>query len=98
MPGSSRSQEDSRILIRSRLWLSGNVERPSQGYRNLGRQPIDAVELFLHERAVATELDLTAVWHNAQEYGLGNDTAYHGDVSRNSMIRRLIYSMSVLEE
>jgi len=48
------------------VWLADyNNERPHQGYRNLGRRPIDTVNLFLEERAAKANLDLETVRHDA---------------------------------
>lgn len=48
------------------VWLADyNNERPHQGYRNLGRRPIDTVNLFLEERAAKAKLDLETVRHDA---------------------------------
>ena len=42
-----------------------NQVRPHQCYRNLGRRPIDTVNLFLKERGSASQLDLTTVRDDA---------------------------------
>lgn len=47
-------------------WLAYyNHERPHQGYRNMGRRPMDTINLFLAERASETELTLETVRHEA---------------------------------
>ncbi len=47
-------------------WLAFyNQERPHQGYRNMGRRPIDTVNLFLKERGSVFPLDVTTVRHDA---------------------------------
>jgi len=46
-------------------WLTYyNQERPHQGYRNLGRRPIDTVNLFLEERAAEAQRDSETVRHD----------------------------------
>lgn len=42
-----------------------NQERPHQGYRNLGRRPLDTVNLFRSEREPVTPLVLDTVRHDA---------------------------------
>jgi hypothetical protein len=47
-------------------WLAYyNQERPHQGYRNMGRRPIDTVNLFLEARGSLAQLDLGTVRHDA---------------------------------
>jgi len=47
-------------------WLAYyNHERPHQGYRNMGRRPIDTVNLFLEERATKAKLEAETVRHDA---------------------------------
>jgi transposase InsO family protein len=47
-------------------WLAYyNNQRPHQGYRNMGRRPIDTINLFLEQRGSEAELDLVTVRHDA---------------------------------
>lgn len=46
-------------------WLrSYNYQRPHQGYRNMGRRPMDTINLFLEERSAACEPNPETVRHD----------------------------------
>ena len=45
-----------------------NHERSHQGYRNMGRQPIDTVNFFLGKRGVEAGLDPVTVRHDPLKY------------------------------